>query len=152
MTVSASASALAASPPPVRSTCPYCGVGCGVVAAQKFGKFRVSGDPAHPVSHLGLQTKPFYLESDDTFKAGVPLANFKFAVSYGDPQTVRVVALGDLGKVTLKYRINGGREQSATTDDYKGGERYGGKTAVYYHVVEGQVKGTNAGDGVEVWF
>ena len=52
-----------------------------------------AADPANPVSHLGIQTKPFYLESDDTFKAGLPLANFKFAVSYGDPQTVRVLAL-----------------------------------------------------------
>src|SRR5262249_28927741 len=98
------------------------------------------------------QTKPFYLESDDTFKTGVPLANFKFAVSYGDPQTVRVLALRDLGKVTLKYRINGGRETSATTGEYKGGERFGGENAVYYHVVEGRVSGTKAGDEVEVWF
>ncbi len=68
------------------------------------------------MSHLGIETKPFYLESDDTFKAGLPLANFKFAVSYGDPQTVRVLALRDVGKVDLKYRINGGKEKSQETD------------------------------------
>jgi hypothetical protein len=73
-------------------------------------------------------------------------------VSYGDPQTVRVVALRELGKVELKYRINGGHVESQKTDEYDGGERYGGKTDFYYHVVEGQVKGTKPGDSVEVWF
>ena len=35
-------------------------------------------DPANPVSHLGLTTKPFYLKSDDTYKFGLPEANFTF--------------------------------------------------------------------------
>ena len=51
-------------------------------------------NPANPVSHLGLETKPFYLESDDTYKDGLPLANFTFEYSYGDPQEVRVIARG----------------------------------------------------------
>ncbi len=42
------------------------------------------------MSHLGLETKPFYLKSDDTYKDGLPLANFTFDYSYGDPQEVRV--------------------------------------------------------------
>ena len=126
-------------------------------SSRRCCRSRRTSSPRRPTRRTrsptsGIQTKPFYLESDDTFKAGLPLANFKFAVSYGDPQTVRVLALRDLGKVELKYRINGGKEQSGTTDEYNGGERYGGKTDVYYHVVEGQVKGTKAGDSVEVWF
>jgi hypothetical protein len=109
-------------------------------------------DPADPVSHLGLETKPFYLSSDDTYKAGLPLANFKFSVSYGDPQEVRVVALRELGKVELKYRINGGSVKTEKTWEWNGGERYGGDTDVYYHILRGTVKGAKQGDSVQVWF
>ena len=43
--------------PAVRTTCPYCGVGCGVVASQKFGKVQVAGDPAHPANRGKLCSK-----------------------------------------------------------------------------------------------
>jgi len=109
-------------------------------------------DPANPVSHLGLKTKPFYVKSDDTFKTGLPMANFTFAVSYGDPQEVRVTAKRSLGAVTLKYRIDGGAVQSGSTTEWNGGDRYGGQTDVYYHIMRGQVTGTQPGDSVEVWF
>ncbi|MGH8828940.1 MAG: M14 family metallopeptidase, partial [Jiangellaceae bacterium] len=56
--------------------------------------------PADPVSHLGLTTKPFYLKSNDTYKEGLPLSNFTFDYSYGDPQEVRVTARRSLGEVT----------------------------------------------------
>ena len=45
-------------------------------------------DPAEPKSALGIETKPFYIRSDDPYKAGLPDANFTFAYSYGDPQPV----------------------------------------------------------------
>ncbi len=109
-------------------------------------------DPSDPVSHLGLETKPFYLSSDDTYKAGLPLANFKFSVSYGDPQQVRVVALRELGKVELKYRINGGSVKTEKTSEWNGGEKYGAATDVYYHILRGTVKGAKQGDSVQVWF
>jgi hypothetical protein len=109
-------------------------------------------DPDDPVSHLGLKTKPLYIKSDDTFKDGLPMANFTFAVSYGDPQEVRVTAKRSLGAITLKYRINGGAVQSKPTTEWSGGNRYGGKTDVYYRVMRGQVTGTSPGDSVEVWF
>ena len=36
---------------PTRTTCPYCGVGCGVLATrQKDGSVAVRGDPAHPAN------------------------------------------------------------------------------------------------------
>ena len=111
-----------------------------------------ASDPDDPVSHLGLETKPFYLKSDDTYKTGLPLANFTFDVSYGDPQEVRVLAKRSLGAVTLKYSINGGPAQSAPTQEWNGGERYGGQTDVYYHVMRGTVTGTSPGNSVEVWF
>ncbi|WP_026876605.1 M14 family metallopeptidase [Jiangella gansuensis] len=110
-----------------------------------------AADPANPVSHLGLTTKPFYLESEDTYKTGLPQANFTFDYSYGDPQEVRVLAQRDLGEVTLKYSVNGGAEVSAPTEEWKGGDRYGG-TAVHYRVMSGVVTGTDPGDKVEVWF
>jgi hypothetical protein len=111
-----------------------------------------ASDPDDPVSHLGIETKPFYLKSDDTYKTGLPLANFTFEVSYGDPQEVRVLAKRSLGDVTLKYSINGGPAQSAPTSEWNGGERYGAQTDVYYRVMNGTVTGTSPGDSVEVWF
>jgi Zinc carboxypeptidase len=111
-----------------------------------------ASDPDDPVSHLGLETKPFYLKSDDTYKTGLPLANFTFDVSYGDPQEVRVLAKRSLGAVTLKYSINGGPAQSVPTEEWSGGERYGGQTDVYYHIMSGTVTGTSPGNTVEVWF
>jgi hypothetical protein len=111
-----------------------------------------AADPANPVSHLGLTTKPFYLESEDTYKYGLPLANFTFDYSYGDPQEVRVLARRSLGEVTLHYRVGDGDEQTASTEEWKGGDRYGGQTAVHYAVMRGLVTGTEPGDNVEVWF
>ena len=89
-----------------------------------------AADPANPVSHLGLETKPFYLESDDTYKDGLPLANFTFDYSYGDPQEVRVIAKRSLGDVTLMYSINGDPAVGVPTEEWTGGDRYGGKTGV----------------------
>ncbi|MFE5672082.1 M14 family zinc carboxypeptidase [Agromyces sp. NPDC056523] len=111
-----------------------------------------AANPAEPVSHLGIETKPFYLKSDDTYKYGLPLANFTFDYSYGDPQEVRVLARRNLGEVTLKYSINGDDPISATTEEWTGGDRYGSQTDVYYAVMSGLVTGTDPGDEVEVWF
>jgi hypothetical protein len=111
-----------------------------------------AADPADPVSHLGITTKPFYLRSDDTFKAGQPLADFTFTTSYGDPQEVRVDARRSLGAVTLRYQVNGGPVQSGTTEEWDGGDKYGGQTDRWYHVMSGTVTGTSPGDSVKVWF
>ncbi len=35
---------------PVRTTCPYCGVGCGVLVTPSDGGFTVRGDPEHPAN------------------------------------------------------------------------------------------------------
>jgi hypothetical protein len=108
-------------------------------------------DPDDPESSLGIETKPFYIKSDDPYKEGIPGANFTFEYSYGDPQEVRVLAKKSLGRVTLKYRINDGRTRSASTSEWRGGERYD-QTSVYYRVMRGFVRGTDPGDEVEVWF
>jgi len=111
-----------------------------------------AANPADPVSHLGLETKPFYLKSDDTYKYGLPLANFTFDYSYGDPQEVRVIARRSLGDVTLMYSINGDPAIGVPTEEWTGGDRYGGKTDVHYRTMSGVVTGTEPGDTVEVWF
>jgi len=58
-------------------------------------------DPANPESHLGNTVRNFYVDS--------------FAVSYGDPQAVQVLAKREIGAVTLNYRINGGQLKTAAT-------------------------------------
>jgi assimilatory nitrate reductase catalytic subunit len=41
----------------VRSTCPYCGVGCGVVASEADGRWQVKGDKQHPANFGRLCSK-----------------------------------------------------------------------------------------------
>ena len=110
-----------------------------------------AADPDDPKSSLGIKTKPFYIRSDDPYKRGIPGANFAFQYSYGDPQPVQVLAKRALGAVTVKYKINGGATQSASTSEWKGGEKYK-PASVWYHVMRGTVTGTKPGDSVEVWF
>ncbi|MEO7223665.1 MAG: molybdopterin-dependent oxidoreductase, partial [Devosia sp.] len=44
--------------PTVRTTCPYCGVGCGVLATpQPDGSVKIAGDPEHPANFGRLCTK-----------------------------------------------------------------------------------------------
>ena len=46
----------------VRTTCPYCGVGCGVVAtADDEACASISGDPAHPANFGRLCSKGYAL-------------------------------------------------------------------------------------------
>jgi len=40
-----------------RTTCPYCGVGCGVVASVNNGEVRVRGDETHPANDGRLCVK-----------------------------------------------------------------------------------------------
>ncbi len=41
----------------VRTTCPYCGVGCGVLASAADGSVAVAGDPRHPANRGRLCSK-----------------------------------------------------------------------------------------------
>jgi assimilatory nitrate reductase catalytic subunit len=46
------------SPPAVRTTCPYCGVGCGILAAPDgLGGAAIAGDPDHPANFGRLCSK-----------------------------------------------------------------------------------------------
>ena len=50
--------------PAVRTTCPYCGVGCGLSVAAGDGRsLSVAGDPAHPANHGRLCSKGLALGS-----------------------------------------------------------------------------------------
>lgn len=42
---------------PVRTTCPYCGVGCGVLVSRDKSGFTVRGDPDHPANFGRLCSK-----------------------------------------------------------------------------------------------
>ncbi len=112
---------------------------------------RSAPNPANPKSVLGIRTKPFYLDSEDPYKAGLPGANLTFSESYGDRQPVAVLAKRRLGRVTLKYRINGGKPRTGRTHEWRGGERYNPR-GTYYRHVRGTVRGTKPGDRVRVWF
>lgn len=47
---------------PVRTTCPYCGTGCGLLAHVADGRLaRVEGDPLHPVNRGATCQKPLRL-------------------------------------------------------------------------------------------
>ena len=41
----------------VRTTCPYCGVGCGVRATVRDAGVEIAGDKAHPANHGRLCSK-----------------------------------------------------------------------------------------------
>jgi hypothetical protein len=119
-----------------------------------LGLARSAGDPANPVSPVGITAEPFYLDQADIDPENGPLSafDFTFDVSYGTPQEVRVLAQRDLGRVTAKYKVNGGPEQSTTTREWTEGETYGVGSADYYRVMRGRIGGTAPGDTVEVWF
>lgn len=43
--------------PTIRTTCPYCGVGCGVIVSREGETWRIQGDPDHPANHGRLCAK-----------------------------------------------------------------------------------------------
>ena len=45
----------------VRTTCPYCGVGCGILARSVSGRVEIAGDPAHPANLGALCSKGYAL-------------------------------------------------------------------------------------------
>ncbi|MBI5088101.1 MAG: immune inhibitor A, partial [Actinobacteria bacterium] len=94
-------------------------------------------DPDDPVSVVGLDAPDFQVDS--------------FPVSYGDKQTVAVVAKRALRDLKVEYRINGGRVKTTSVREWKGGERYGWENDVYYAEFRGMIR-ARVGDSVEVWF
>jgi murein tripeptide amidase MpaA len=95
-------------------------------------------DPDDPVSVVDREAEDFRVDS--------------FAVSYGDPQPVAVVAKRSLKAKTLHYSINGGAVTDVEIAEWAGGERYGFENDDYYAEYRGLVQGASPGDSVEVWF
>jgi Zinc carboxypeptidase/Immune inhibitor A peptidase M6 len=95
-------------------------------------------DPDDPDSAVGRRADDFRVDT--------------FDVSYGDPQTVAVVAKRALRRLRLHYRIDGGRTRTADVSEWAGGERYGDENEDYYAEYRGTVRGADRGDRVEVWF
>ena len=95
-------------------------------------------NPDDPVSVVGRQAPDFVIDP--------------FDVSYGASQSVAVVAKKALRGLRLNYSVNGGRVRQAPVRAWKGGERYGDSGRRYYSEFRGRVRGTKAGDSVEVWF
>jgi hypothetical protein len=97
-----------------------------------------AADPDDPASVVDRKAADFQVDS--------------FDVSYGDPQTVAVVAKRALRELSLTYRINGGSAKTASVSEWEGGERYGDENDDYYAEFRGGVKGAREGDEVEVRF
>ena len=115
---------------------------------------RSATDADDPVSPVGITTQPFYLNQAalDPQHNAQTLFDFTFAVSYGDPQEVRVLAKRSLGAVTVRYRINGGRDADRDHEPMERRREYGPGDGALYHVMRGQITGTAPGNSVEVWF
>ena len=108
-------------------------------------------DPDDPKTVTGIQTKPFYIDSEDTYKSSNPGVQLSFTKSYGDPQPVAVIAKRSLGAVSSSTGSTAARCGRRPRRNGRGGSRYD-PASVYYRQMRGQVTGTDPGDSVEVWF
>jgi assimilatory nitrate reductase catalytic subunit len=107
---------------PVHTTCPYCGVGCGVIATpDKDGGVAIEGDPEHPSNFgrlcskgaalgetVGLETRLLYPMMDGTRVSwGVALdhiaAGFQRVIADHGPDAVAIYLSGQL--LTEDYYI-----------------------------------------------
>jgi len=122
---------------------------------------RSATDPDNPVSPVNIKTQPFYLNTAlvDPQKSFNPMSDFTFAHSYnGASQPVQVLARrdldndGDQDPVTLNYSINGGAPHEAETNEWNGGDRYGGPGDTYYRIMRGTVTDAPENSNVKVWF
>jgi Zinc carboxypeptidase len=123
---------------------------------------RSATDPDNPVSPVNIKTQPFYtnMATVDPQKSFNPMSDFTFAHSYnGSDQQVQVLARRDLDNdgneddVSLNYSIDGGPPVTGVqTEEWDGGDRYGGPGDTYYHIVRGHVLDAPQGSDVEVWF
>ena len=110
-----------------------------------------ASDPDDPETVTGIETKPFYLKSEDPYKDGIPGANFTFDYSYGDPQPVQVLAKRSLGEVTLGTASTGGRRRAHRRASGTAASATTRPTSTTAQL-RGMVTGTDPGDSVEVWF
>ena len=100
---------------------------------------RSADDPSRPDSHLGNEVPNF--------------VRGRLKAYFGNPQTVQVNARRDLGKITLNYRVNGGRTQTKSTNEWTRRRPLWrrGRLLVPPHARAGSPE-RSPGDNVQVWF
>jgi hypothetical protein len=122
---------------------------------------RSATDPDNPVSPVNIKAQPFYtnFSTVDPQKSFNPMSDFTFAHSYnGASQPVQILARrdldndGDQDPVTLNYSINGGATQTASTNEWNGGDRYGKAGDTYYRIMRGTVTDAPVNSNVKIWF
>ena len=95
-------------------------------------------DPDDPVSPVGRTVPDFDVD--------------EFGTSYGDRQEAAAVIRRSLVAKRMHYRVDGGRMQTTSVREWRGGERFGDENDHYFAEYRGTVKGQRPGDEVEVWF
>ncbi len=98
----------------IRSTCPYCGTGCGVILTPVANGIKVAGDPDHPanhgrlcskgaalgdtVSHAGRLTAPRVHGSDTDWDSALDLvaSRFRDTVAAHGPDSVAFYLSGQM--------------------------------------------------------
>ncbi len=105
---------------PVRTTCPYCGVGCGILASPDgTGGLAVQGDPDHPANKGRLCSKGSAL-GETVGLDGRLLAPRVFGQTVGWPDALGVVAkrfarvIADHGPDAVAFYVSG----QLLTEDY----------------------------------
>ena len=96
---------IAAASTETRSTCPYCGVGCGVIIESKGAHITaVRGDPAHPANFGRLCTKgsTLHLTAAPAIAAQSRLLQPQVRMTRGDRPVVTTWSLA-LGLATTKF-------------------------------------------------
>ena len=123
--------------------------GAGGVRAQPDVRARVAKsaeDPENPSPSLGIETKPFYLKSDDPYKEGLPGANFTFDVLLRRPAAgARCWRSAASARSRSSTASTAARERSAPTE-WQRRRALRRPADVYYHELRGVVRGTNPGD------
>ncbi len=104
----------------VRTTCPYCGVGCGILARQvSGGTVEIAGDPQHPANYGRLCSKGYALA--DTFgldgrllspRIGDREASWDEGLSHVASELNRII--GQYGRDSLALYVSG----QLLTEDY----------------------------------
>ena len=99
------------------------GARAGGVRAQPAVRHRRGAtrrrDPDDPVSHLGITTKPFYLKSDDPYKAAFPRRTSRSATPTATRSRSQVLAKRSLGAVTRQ--VPDQRRRGADRPDRRSG-------------------------------
>ena len=95
-------------------------------------------DPDDPVSPVGRTVPDF--DVDD------------FDVSYGGRQPAAAFMRRSLRTKRMHFRVDGGRVQTASVREWRGGERYGDEHDRYFAEYRGTVNAQPPGAEVEVWF